>query len=66
MIAIWLLNMPVYGTAFVLLCKSIFEVIRDINLVKMSICKSDENVSSPYDPDTIPTRQLMRITKVIN
>lgn len=66
MIAFWLLNMPVYGFAIVFLCMFIFEVIRRFNLVKIFIFKSDENISSPYDINTLPHRQLKRITKTIN
>lgn len=55
MIAIWLLNMPVYETAFVLLCKSIFEVIRDINLVKLSFAR----VMKTYLLPTIPIQSQL-------
>lgn len=37
-----------------------------LNQVKMSVVQSDENVFSPYEPNTLPNRRLMRITKIIN
>ena len=58
--------MPVYGSSIVFLCMFIFEVIRNLNQVKMSMSKSDENVSSHYDTNTLPKREFMRITKTIS